>query len=133
MSRGGDDESDGTSRAFIRSSRDTQILAPRDKDASENWCNRNETSVASNCAGRHLAAGGGIAAKISGGEAIEVFPLSRRAVQDFFGVPCSANRSGDPIVAEKRPNYYAKNYPELQAWIEIAHRPLIEVNDAARR
>ena len=37
------------------------------------------------------------------------------------------------MVAEKRPDYYAINYPELQARIEIAHRPLIEVNDAARR
>jgi len=86
-----------------------------------------------NCAGRRLAARGGIASKISGGEAIEAFPLSRRAVLDFFRVRCSANRSGDPIVAGKRPNCYAINYPELQAWIEIAHRPLIEVNDAARR
>jgi len=86
-----------------------------------------------NCAGRRLAGGGGIASKISGGEAIKVFPLSRRAVLDFFRVRCSANRSGDPIVAGKRSNYYAINYPELQAWIEIAHRPLIEVNDAARR
>ena len=59
--------------------------------------------------------------------------IVRRAVLDFFRVRCSANRSGDPIVAEKRPDYYAINYPELQAWIEIAHRPLIEVNDAARR
>lgn len=37
-----------------------------------------------NCAGRRLAARGGIASKISGGEAIEAFPLSRRAVLDFF-------------------------------------------------
>lgn len=66
-------------------------------------------------------------------EAIEAFPLSRRAVLWLFRVRCSANRSGDPIVAEKRPDYYVINYPELQAWIEIAHRPLIEVNDAARR
>jgi hypothetical protein len=50
-------------------------------------------------------------------------------------LPCgnSANRAGDPIVAEKRPDDYAINDPELQARIEIAHRPLIEVNDAARR
>ena len=86
-----------------------------------------------NCAARRLAARGGIASKISGGEAIEAFPLSRRAVLDFFRVRCSANRSGDPIVTGKRPNSYAINYPELQAWIEMAHRPLIEVNDAARR
>ena len=84
-----------------------------------------------NCAGRRLAAGGGIASKISGEEAIEAFPL--RAVLQLFRVRCSANRSGDPIVAEKRPDYYVINYPELQAWIEIAHRPLIEVNDAVRR
>ena len=71
--------------------------------------------------------------KISGGEAMEAFPLLRRAVLGFFRVRCSANRSGDPIVAGKRPNFYAINYPELQAWIEMAHRPLIEVNDAARR
>jgi hypothetical protein len=60
-----------------------------------------------------LAARGGIASKISGGEAIEALPLSRRAVLDFFRVRCSANRSGDPIVAGKRPNSYAINYPEL--------------------
>jgi hypothetical protein len=60
-------------------------------------------------------------------------PFPGGAVLDFFRVRCSANRSGDPIVAEKRPDYYAINYPELQARIEIAHRPLIEVNDAARR
>ena len=52
---------------------------------------------------------------------------------DFFRVRFSANWAGDPIVAEKRPDYYTVNYPELQARIEIAHRPLIEVNDAARR
>src|SRR6267143_103673 len=86
-----------------------------------------------NCAGRRLAARGGIASKISGGEAIEAVRLSRRAVLDFFRVRCSANRSGDSIVAGKRPNSYAINYPELPAWIEMAHRPLIEVNDAARR
>jgi hypothetical protein len=50
----------------------------------------------------------------------------------LFRVRCSANRSGDPIVAGKRPNFYVMNDPELQAWIEMAHRPLIEVNDAAR-
>ncbi len=32
---------------YVRSSRDTQILAPRDKDASENWCNRIEMSITS--------------------------------------------------------------------------------------
>ena len=63
----------------------------------------------------------------------EAFPLSRKAMLYLFRVRCSANRSGDPIVAEKRPNSYARNYPELQAWIEMAHRPLVEVNDAARR
>lgn len=67
------------------------------------------------------------------GKTIKAFPLSWRAVLDVFRVQCSASRSGDPIVAGKRPNYYAINYPELQARIEIAHRPLIEVNDAARR
>ena len=91
------------------------------------------SELIANCAARHLAARGGIASKISGGEAIERLPLSRRAVLYFFRVRCSANRSGDPIVAGKRPNTYAINYPELQAWIEMAHRPLIEVNDAARR
>jgi hypothetical protein len=60
-------------------------------------------------------------------------PTVRRAVLCFLHVRCSANRSGDPIVAGKRPNSYAINYPELQARIEMAHRPLIEVNDAARR
>ena len=64
---------------------------------------------------------------------IEALPLSKRAVLYLFRVRCSANRSGDPIVAEKRPDDHAINHPELQAWIEIAHRPLIEVNDAARR
>ena len=91
------------------------------------------TDSNANCAGRRLAARGGIASKISCGKAIEAFPLSSRAVLCFFHVRCSANRAGDPIVAEKRPDYYAINYPELQARIEIAHRPLIEVNDAARR
>ena len=86
-----------------------------------------------NCAGRRLVARGGIASKISGGEAIEAFPLSRRVVLCFFRMRCSANRSGDPIVAGKRPNAYAIDYPALQARIEMAHRPLIEVNDAARR
>ena len=43
-----------------------------------------------------------------------------------------ANGSGDPIVAGERPDTYAINYPELLARIEMAHRPLIEVNDAAR-
>ena len=46
---------------------------------------------------------------------------------------CSTHRSGGPVVAGKRPDFYAMNYSELQAWIEMAHRPLIEVNDAARR
>jgi hypothetical protein len=59
--------------------------------------------------------------------------LARPLRAYFFRVRCSSNRSGDPIVAGKRSNYYAINYPELQARIEIAHRPLIEVNDAARR
>ena len=63
----------------------------------------------------------------------QAFPLSSRAVLQLFRVRCSANRSGDPIVAEKRPDYYVINYPELQAWIEMAHRPLIEVDDAAGR
>ena len=58
--------------------------------------------------------------------------IVRRAVLDFFRVRCSGNRSGDPIVAGKRPNSYAINYPELKVWIEMAHRPLIEVNDSAR-
>jgi hypothetical protein len=48
----------------------------------------------------------------------QAFPLSSRAVLCFFHVRCSAYRSGDPIVAEKRPDYYAINYPELQARIE---------------
>ena len=57
--------------------------------------------------------------------------LSASSIELFCGT--STNRARDPIVAEKRPDYYAINYPELQARIEIAHRPLIEVNDAARR
>ena len=44
-----------------------------------------------------------------------------------------ANRSGYPIVAGKRPNLYVMNYPELEAWIEVAHGSLIQVNDATRR
>jgi hypothetical protein len=57
--------------------------------------------------------------------------FSASSIELFCGT--STNRARDPIVAEKRPDYYAINYPELQARIEIAHRPLIEVNDAARR
>jgi hypothetical protein len=57
--------------------------------------------------------------------------FSASSIELFCGA--SANRARDPIVAEKRPDDYAINYPELQARIEIAHRPLIEVNDAARR
>ena len=82
---------------------------------------------------RHLAQRRGIPSKISGGEAIETFPPSSGAVLDFFRVRCSANRSGNPRVAGKRANSYAIDYPQLQAWIELAHRPLIEVNDSARR
>ena len=63
--------------------------------------------------------------------ALRAHPFAGSGVS--WHVRCSANRSGDPIVAEKRPDYHAINYPELQARIEIAHRPLIEVNDAARR
>jgi len=73
------------------------------------------------------------ARKSDGVQAIEALPLSGGPCATFFSVRCSADWSGDPIVADKRPDYYAINYPELQAWIEIAHRPLIEVNDAARR
>src|SRR6516162_7167420 len=43
------------------------------------------------------------------------------------------NWSRCPIVAEKWCNLYAINYSALQTWIEIAHRPLIEINDATRR
>lgn len=82
--------------------------------------------------GRRHAARGSIASRSATGNVIEALPLSRRLVPDFLRVRRSANRSGNPIVAEKRPNCYAINYPELQAWIEIAHRPLIEINDAAR-
>src|SRR6185312_4457835 len=53
--------------------------------------------------------------------------INGRAVLCFLHVRCSADRAGDPIVAEERPDYYAINYPELQARVEIAHRPLIEV------
>jgi len=51
----------------------------------------------------------------------------------LFRVQCSANRSGDPIVAGKRPHRDAIDYSEVQGRIEIAHRPLIEINDAAGR
>jgi hypothetical protein len=63
--------------------------------------------------GRRLAARGGIASEITCGETIEALPLSRRAVLAFFRVRCSANRSGDPIVAGKRSNFYAMEYTEL--------------------
>ena len=43
------------------------------------------------------------------------------------------NWSGCPIVAEKWCNLYTINYSPFQTWIEIAHRLLIEINDAARR
>src|SRR5437763_864871 len=43
----------------------------------------------------------------------------------------SANRSGGPIAAGKRPNFYVRNDAALQARIEMAHGPLIEVDDAA--
>src|SRR6516225_2882930 len=43
------------------------------------------------------------------------------------------NWSRCPIVAGKWCNLYAINYSPFQTWIEIAHRPLIEINDATRR
>jgi hypothetical protein len=43
-----------------------------------------ELMATQNCAARRLAARDGIASKTSGGEAIEAFPLSRRAMLDFF-------------------------------------------------
>ena len=43
------------------------------------------------------------------------------------------NRSERPIVAGKRGNLYALNDAQLQAWIEMAHRPFIEINDATGR
>jgi hypothetical protein len=43
----------------------------------------------------------------------------------------SANWSGGPIAAGKRPNFYIRNDAALQARIEMAHGPLIEVDDAA--
>ena len=50
------------------------------------------------------------------------------------GLQCrSADRAGNPIVAEERFDDDAINYPELQARIEIAHRTLIKVDDAAGR
>ena len=51
----------------------------------------------------------------------------------LFPVRRSADRSGNPIVAEQGPDCYAINYAALHAWIEMAHRPLIEIDDAARR
>ena len=59
--------------------------------------------------------------------------LMPRACTTSFRVRRLANRSGYPIVAGKRPNFYVMNYPKLQAWIEVAHGSLIQVNDAARR
>lgn len=44
----------------------------------------------------------------------------------------SANRPGGPIAAGKRPHLYIGNDPALQARIKMAHRPLVEVDDAAR-
>ena len=43
------------------------------------------------------------------------------------------NWSGCPIVPEKWCNRYGVNYSPFQTWIEIAHRPFIEINDATRR
>src|SRR5215831_313749 len=37
--------------------------------------------------------------------------------------------SGCPIVAGKLCNLHGINYSRSQAWIEIAHRPFIEIND----
>ena len=37
------------------------------------------------------------------------------------------------MVAGKRGNLYAVNDAQFQAWIEMAHRPLIEINDATGR
>jgi hypothetical protein len=50
-----------------------------------------------------------------------------------FRARCSANRSGDPIVPQKRPDLYAIDDAELEAGIEMAHRSLIEVDDATGR
>src|SRR6516225_1726363 len=43
------------------------------------------------------------------------------------------NWSGCPIVARKWRNLDLSNDSQSQAWIEMAHRPLIEINDATRR
>jgi hypothetical protein len=48
-----------------------------------------------NCAGRRLAARGGIASKTSGEEAIEAFPLSRRACSTSFA--CDVQPTGPGI------------------------------------
>src|SRR5689334_17890469 len=50
----------------------------------------------------------------------------------MLAAQCSANRSGSPL-ARKRRDLYAGNHSALQARIEMAHRPFIEVNDAAGR
>ena len=47
--------------------------------------------------------------------------------------PPRGNWSGGPAAAGKWRNLYAINHAQLQAWIEMAHRPLIEINDAAGR
>ena len=51
----------------------------------------------------------------------------------LFRVRRSANRSGNPTVADSGLTSYVLYYAELHAWIEMAHRSLIEINDAARR
>jgi hypothetical protein len=89
---------------------------------------RFRTDGNANCAGPRLASG--IALKDQRRKGNRGVPT--KAVLYLFRVRRSANWSWDPIVAGKRPNSYFRNYPELQAWIEMAHRPLIEVNDAAR-
>ena len=63
----------------------------------------------------------------------DIASLIRAALALSLSLQCSANRSRDPIVPGKRSNSYTMNYPELQARIEMAHRPLIEVDDATGR
>src|SRR6516165_10303035 len=75
----------------------------------------------------HREAAAAISSK-AGGFLARLCPLSARLRR----LLCN-NRSWRPVFAEKRCNLYAINYSPSQAWIEIAHRPLIEINDATRR
>ena len=64
-----------------------------------------------------------IAVTIQSVEACATAPLSPAIAS------MQLNWSGCPIVAGKLCNLHGINYSPSQAWIEIAHRPFIEIND----